>query len=84
MILLRGGLVVTLDAKRRVGIGDVLVDGARISAVSLAGDPPLSAPRSMDVSGCIVLPGFSAKYPEPLLVQDIVSDSQDGGHPQNG
>jgi cytosine/adenosine deaminase-related metal-dependent hydrolase len=58
VILLRGGTVVTLDANRRVGVGDVLVDGTRISAISLAGDPPLSAPHSLDVSGCIVLPGL--------------------------
>ena len=54
-LLLRGGLVVTQDEKRRVVSGDVLLDDERIVAV---GDIDRSAENVIDCSGCAVLPGF--------------------------
>src|SRR2546422_1629217 len=54
-LLLRGGLVVTQDEKRRVVTGDVLLEDGRIVAV---GDVDRSADDVIDCSGCAVLPGF--------------------------
>ena len=54
-LLLRGGLIVTQDARRRIATGDVLVDRDRIAAV---GDVAATADEVIDCSGCAVLPGF--------------------------
>src|SRR5437763_4912993 len=54
-ILIRGGIVVTLDADERVLEGDVLVRGARIVGV---GEVLESADLTIDARGCAVLPGF--------------------------
>src|SRR2546422_2088957 len=54
-LLLRGGLVVTQDEKRRVVTGDLLLEDGRIVAV---GDVDRSADDVIDCSGCAVLPGF--------------------------
>jgi 5-methylthioadenosine/S-adenosylhomocysteine deaminase len=54
-ILVKGGLVVSQDPKRRVFKGDVLVEGDRIAAV---GDVGAKADEIVDAKGCIVMPGL--------------------------
>ncbi|HYU06870.1 MAG TPA: amidohydrolase family protein, partial [Thermoplasmata archaeon] len=54
-LLLRGGLIVTQDARRRIVTGDVLVERDRIAAV---GAVAATADEVIDCSGCAVLPGF--------------------------
>jgi len=54
-LLLRGGLIVTQDARRRILTGDVLVDRDRIAAV---GAVAATGDEVIDCSGCAVLPGF--------------------------
>jgi len=53
-LALRGGLVATQDAHRRVVRADILVEGGRIAAV---GEVP-RADEEIDCSGCAVLPGL--------------------------
>lgn len=55
-LVLRGGTVLTCDARDTVVQGDVLIRGDRIIAV---GDvQSASGARSVDARGCIVMPGF--------------------------
>ena len=54
-LLLRGGLVVTQDPRRRLFAGDVLVDDGRIAAV---GSVDRAADEVIDATGSAVLPGF--------------------------
>jgi len=54
-LLLRGGLIVTQDAGRRILTGDVLMERDRIAAVGPVG---ATADEVIDCSGCAVLPGF--------------------------
>jgi 5-methylthioadenosine/S-adenosylhomocysteine deaminase len=55
-VLIKGGVVVTMDAASTVLAGDVLVRGRRIEAV---GDlSSASADVTIDARGCAVLPGF--------------------------
>jgi len=54
-ILIKGGLLVTVDDADRVLEGDLLVRGGRIAAIGAAGE---SADRVIDARGCAVLPGF--------------------------
>src|SRR5437764_2158890 len=54
-ILIRGGIVVTLDADERVLEGDVLVRGGRIVGI---GEVSVPADLTFDARGCAVLPGF--------------------------
>ena len=54
-LLLKGGLVVTQDASRRIVPGNVLVEGNRIVAV---GDTPSTADEVIDCDGGAVLPGL--------------------------
>lgn len=55
-LVLRGGTVLTCDAHDRVFVGDVLLRNGRIAAL---GDVrPQPGTRTVDVSGCIVMPGF--------------------------
>ncbi len=56
-LLLRGGTVLTLDERATVLAGDVRIEAGRIAAVG----PGLASPpgaRSLDVRGCLVLPGL--------------------------
>lgn len=53
---LRGGTVITMDAERRVIEGDVLVNDGVITAVGEV--PDGRSIEAVDVSGCVVLPGF--------------------------
>ena len=54
-LVLRGGLIVTQDEKRRLVTGDIRVEDGRIAAV---GDVDRTADEVIDCSGCAVLPGF--------------------------
>ncbi len=57
-LLLRGGTVLTLDREARVvADGDLLVEGGRIVEVGAVGEPPAGT-RTLDVTGCFVLPGL--------------------------
>jgi 5-methylthioadenosine/S-adenosylhomocysteine deaminase len=59
-MLLRGGTVVTCDARDRVIVEDVLVRGREIAAVgsSEVGARARSPVRVLDARGCAVIPGF--------------------------
>ncbi len=54
--ILRGGTVVTMDAARRVLVGDVLVRGREIVRVGRVQATP--GARVIDARGCAVMPGF--------------------------
>ncbi|TNF71278.1 MAG: N-ethylammeline chlorohydrolase, partial [Acidobacteria bacterium] len=55
---LRGGTVLTLDAGASVLRGyDILIDNGRVSAIGSDCKTPTGS-RSLDVSGCLVLPGL--------------------------
>jgi len=56
MLLIQGGLLITMDARRRMLRGDVALDGSRIAAVG----PNLAAEGAerIDASGCVVTPGL--------------------------
>jgi 5-methylthioadenosine/S-adenosylhomocysteine deaminase len=56
-VVLRGGVVLTLDAGHRVLTGDVLVSGERIAAVG-AGLAVPEGTVEIDASGGIVMPGM--------------------------
>ncbi|HEX8557270.1 MAG TPA: 5'-deoxyadenosine deaminase [Pyrinomonadaceae bacterium] len=55
-VLIKGGVVVTMDDAGRVVAGDVLVRGARVEAVGDLSSE--SADVTIDARGCAVLPGF--------------------------
>jgi cytosine/adenosine deaminase-related metal-dependent hydrolase len=55
-ILVRGGTVVTCDARDRVIEGDVVVREGVIVGVGKV--PPRKPARVIDASGCAVFPGF--------------------------
>lgn len=54
-ILIKGGIVITVDPEERVFEGDVLVRDGRVAAVGGTG---LAAEVTLDARGCAVLPGF--------------------------
>ena len=54
-ILIKGGLIVTMDAGDRIVTGDVLVRDGRIAQV---GETTESADEVIDARGSVVLPGF--------------------------
>lgn len=54
-LVLRSGLLVTQDARRRVVTADVLVEDGRIAAI---GSVDASADEVLDCTGCAVLPGL--------------------------
>jgi 5-methylthioadenosine/S-adenosylhomocysteine deaminase len=55
-ILLRGGLVVTMDGERRVERTNVLVEGDRIAKVGVRRAP--KGARVIEAKGCAVIPGL--------------------------
>lgn len=55
-LVLRGGTVITCDARDTVIRGDVLIRGDRIVAVGDVEAAP--GARAVDARGCIVMPGF--------------------------
>jgi len=54
-LLLRGGLVVTQDAERRIFKGDVLIEDGRIAAVGKIDE---GGDEVIDCTGCAVIPGL--------------------------
>ena len=56
--LVRGGTVVTCDARDRVVTGDVLLEGDRIVAIGDVSRALKRPARLVDASGCAVMPGF--------------------------
>lgn len=72
-LLLRGGLVVTQDAARRVLPADVLVEGGCIAAI---GDSLPSADGVIDCRGCAVLPGLinTHQHVANTLLRGIADD----------
>ena len=57
-LILSGGTVLTMDAAASVvPVGDVLIEEGRIAAVGRLDPPPRGVP-SLDVRGCLVLPGL--------------------------
>jgi len=57
-LAIRGGTLVTMDAKRTVALGDLLIDDAgRIEAIA-APDGAQPANRSIDATGRVVVPGL--------------------------
>jgi len=54
-ILIKGGTVVTMDARERVLDADVLVRDGRVERV---GEVDAGADETIDARGCVVLPGF--------------------------
>lgn len=57
-LLVRGGTVVTVDAKRRVLAADVLVEDGRIVRLSGRVARPPAGTEILDATGAVVLPGF--------------------------
>jgi 5-methylthioadenosine/S-adenosylhomocysteine deaminase len=59
-LLIRGGLVLTMNPAREKFVGDVLIQGGRIAKVgqNLGDDLPASGTLEIDASGMYVLPGF--------------------------
>jgi len=55
-VLLRGGMVLTMNDARDVVIGDVSIRDGRIAAIGRVGDQPHDT--TIDASGAMVLPGF--------------------------
>ena len=55
-LVVHGGTVVTMDGKRRVVQGDVLVRDGEIIAIGRV--PAGTRARSLDARGCVVVPGF--------------------------
>ncbi len=54
-LLIKGGLVVTMNPSRDEVVADVLVESGVISAI---GSGLSAATETLDASGCIVMPGF--------------------------
>ncbi|HZI18445.1 MAG TPA: 5'-deoxyadenosine deaminase [Pyrinomonadaceae bacterium] len=72
-VLIKGGVVVTLDAADRILEGDVLVRDGRIEAVGE--DLGAAAEKVIDARGCAVIPGFVQTHVH--LCQTIFRGSAD-------
>ena len=63
-LLLRGGLLITMNAERAVLTADILVEGDRIAALAPDLPPadsagvPLALEDVVDLSGKVVIPGL--------------------------
>lgn len=55
-ILIRNGVLVTVDKERRVFKGDIAVDGGRIVRIGNCSD--INADKVIDAEGCAVMPGM--------------------------
>lgn len=54
-IVIRGGIVMTMNAERDVRSADVVIRDDRIASL---GEAPTRGARAIDATGCAVLPGF--------------------------
>src|SRR5262245_49344202 len=57
-ILLEGGTIVSMNAHRVGGVGDVLIEGDRIRAIGPKAAGRLSVDETIDAEGMLVVPGF--------------------------
>jgi len=57
-LLIANGIVLTMDAQRRILRGAVAITGDRISAIVPTGEPVPEAARTMDAAGHAVIPGL--------------------------
>jgi 5-methylthioadenosine/S-adenosylhomocysteine deaminase len=57
-LLITGGIIVTMDAARRVVRGDVIVENGRIVEIVQSHKTDDAGAQRIDASGCIVLPGL--------------------------
>jgi dihydropyrimidinase len=74
-LLVSGGLVVYPEKTLRA---DVAVDGERIAAVAAPGE--LSGKRTIDASGCFVLPGLIDPHTHPVYLDDVASLSRSAAY----
>ncbi|MGH9966404.1 MAG: 5'-deoxyadenosine deaminase, partial [Pyrinomonadaceae bacterium] len=56
-ILIKGGTIVTMDAKNSIVAGDLLIRDKRIERIVSSGDAE-TAETVVNATGCAVLPGF--------------------------
>src|SRR6476659_3790488 len=56
-VLIESGMVVSMDAKRSVGLRDILVRDGRIASIGMGPTIPPGT-RRIDASGMIVMPGL--------------------------
>lgn len=56
--VLRGGLLVTMDASRRVFFGDVLVRGQRIVKLGEVSPEEAQGCQEINARGCVIIPGL--------------------------
>ncbi len=57
-LLVANGIVITMDAERRILRGSVAVTGDRIAAIIPSGEPTPAARHTVDASRHIVIPGL--------------------------
>ena len=57
-LVIAGGTIVTMDAARRVVVGDVVVEDGRIVEIVQSHNASDAGAQRIDASGCIVLPGL--------------------------
>jgi dihydropyrimidinase len=74
-LLVRGGLVVYPEKTLRA---DVAVDGERIAEVAAPGE--LTGKRTIDASGCFVLPGLIDPHTHPVYLDDVASLSRSAAY----
>ena len=74
-MLVKGGLVVTQDSKRRVLRGDVLIEDGKIAEI---GTVKKKADETVDASGCIVMPGLinCHTHVSMALMRSVADDVQ--------
>lgn len=73
-VLLKGGTIVTMNGRREVGTGDVLIDGDRIRDVGPVAST--HADEVIDVTGKLVIPGLI--QPHVHLCQTLFRGRADG------
>ncbi|HEY2745437.1 MAG TPA: amidohydrolase family protein, partial [Polyangia bacterium] len=57
-LVVAGGTIVTMDAARRIVVGDVVVEDGRIVEIVQSHNANDASAQRIDASGCIVLPGL--------------------------
>lgn len=76
-LLIRGGMVMPMVDDHEWFLGDLVIDGGRISKVVRRGAAPaVAARRAVDCSNCVVLPGFVQGHVH--VVQSLLRHQADG------
>jgi 5-methylthioadenosine/S-adenosylhomocysteine deaminase len=57
-LIVAGGTIVTMDAARRIVVGDVVVENGRIVEIVQSHNARDASAQRIDASGCIVMPGL--------------------------